>query len=72
MSINPEVLCHVFQTGTAWQAVLGIPKNSIMKGFILDPATQMLNLFVENEAFDEIDVENEVAPSLETSFKQLQ
>lgn len=71
MMINPEVLFHIFQTNTSWKVASGIPEGAVMKGFTVDPSTQMLSLFIESDSFDEVDVLHEVAPCIETSFKKL-
>lgn len=71
LTINPQVLFHIFQTGTSWAVESGIPEKAQLRGFTIDPNTQNLNLFIESEEFDEIDVDSEVAPNLETLFKKI-
>lgn len=71
MAINPDALFHIFETGTGWRVTKGIPKDAKMRGFTIDPYTQILHLFVEHESFEEVP-EGEVAPQLETLFKKLQ
>jgi len=71
MLISPDVLFHVFQTGSSWRVDAGIPEEARVRGFTLDPQTQCLNLFIECEEFEEIDVDSEIAPTLQTLFKKI-
>lgn len=71
VKITPEVLPHILRTGTAWQIANGIPDGAIVKGFTLDPNTQCLNLFLEHESFDEVNVESDIAPTLEILFRKI-
>jgi len=71
IAISPEILFHMFTSGTAWKVVDGIPLGSRFTGITQDAYTQTLQLFVEHESFENIDLELEVAPSLETLFKKL-
>jgi hypothetical protein len=70
VAINPEVFFHVMRNETAWRVSKGIPKDSRLRGFTLDPYTQTLFLFVEHEDFEEIDV-GSLAPLLETEFRRI-
>lgn len=49
----------------------GTPRTARLRGFTIDPMTQNLNLFVEDESFEEIEVETQVAPILETLFRKI-
>lgn len=69
--ISPDVLFHIWETGTSWQVKQGIPPGSRVRGFTLDPNSQCLNVFVENEIFDEVNIETEIASTLQTLFKKL-
>ena len=71
VQINPEALFDMFQPGTSWTVEKGIPKTARLRGFTLDPLTQMLHLFVEDVSFEEIPIESKVAPTLETLFKKI-
>jgi hypothetical protein len=70
--INPEMLFHIMETDTAWRVTKGIPKGARMRGFTIDPITQILHLFVEHESFPEVDVTSEISPQLEALFKKIQ
>ena len=69
--INPQVLFHMFETGTSWRVEAGIPVNAELRGFTIDPNTQCLNLFIESDTFDAVDIDSEVAPTLQTLFKKI-
>lgn len=71
LMINPEVLFHIMETGSAWRVTKGIPPGAKMRGFTVDPYTQTLHLFVEHDSFPEVEI-GEVAPQLETLFKKIQ
>jgi hypothetical protein len=68
--INPEMLFHIMQDNTAWRVTKGIPKGAQLRGFTLDPYTQALHLFVEDESFEAVDV-GTVCPQHETLFKKI-
>lgn len=68
---SPDVLFSIMKTGTSWKVFKGIPETAKLRGFTLDPMTQNLHLFIEDESFPEVDVEKQVAPSLITEFKRL-
>jgi hypothetical protein len=70
IAINPEALFHIMRNDTAWRVAQGIPKDSRMRGFTLDPYTQILFLFIEHDSFEEIDL-GSVAPLLETEFRRI-
>lgn len=71
VQISPQAFFHIMRDETAWRVSKGIPKSAELRGFTLDPYTQVLNLFVEHESFDEIDVGN-IYPILETEFRKIQ
>lgn len=70
VGVKPEAFFQIMQNNTAWRVSKGIPKGARMRGFTLDPYTQILYLFVEHDSFPEIDL-NEVAPLLETEFHKI-
>lgn len=70
VGINPEAFFSIMQNETAWRVQKGIPKGARMRGFTLDPYTQILFLFVEHDSFPEVDLD-EVAPLLETEFRRI-
>lgn len=72
MMVNPEMLFHIMETSTAWRVSKGIPAGARFRGVTLDPHTQTIHLFVEHDSFDEVDIEREVSPQLETLFKKIQ
>jgi len=72
MMINPDMLFHIMETGTAWRVSKGIPTGAKMRGVTLDPHTQIIHLFVEHESFEEVQLDQDVAPQLETIFKKIQ
>ena len=71
LAINPEMLFHVMQEGTAWRVDTGIPTGARMRGFTLDPYSQILHLFVEHDSFPDIDIAKEVTPLMESLFKKI-
>lgn len=70
--INPEQLLHIMQNNTAWRVIEGVPKTARLRGITIDPYTQVLHLFAEDESFEEVDIEREVAPQLKTVFRKVQ
>jgi hypothetical protein len=72
MMVNPNMLFHIMETDTAWRVSKGIPHGAVMRGVTLDPHTQMIHLFVEHESFEEVQIDKEVAPHIETLFKKIQ
>lgn len=68
--ISPDVLFHVFGTDTSWKVEQGIPIGSRLRGLTLDPYQNTINLFVENESFDEV-ADGSVAPILDMLFKKI-
>ena len=69
--INPDVFFAIMQNKSAWRVFKGIPITAQLRGFTLDPITQNLNLFIEDESFDLIDIESTVAPILVTEFHKI-
>lgn len=69
--ISPEAFFHIMQEDTGWRVKRGIPKGSKLRGFTIDPYTQVLHLFVEHPTFEEVDVHS-VSPQLETLFEKIQ
>lgn len=72
LMINPLMLVHIMETDSAWRVTKGIPEGATMRGFTLDPLTQILHLFIEHESFDLVETDKEVSPALETLFKKIQ
>jgi len=68
--IVPEILFHIFGTGTSWRVETGIPLDARIRGVTHDPYANTINLFVEHESFPEIDG-GSVAEPLEMLFKKL-
>ena len=69
--INPEAFLKIMSQDTAWRVKAGVPKTARLHGFLIDPSTQNLVIFLEDESFDPIDVTNEVAPLLVTEFRKI-
>jgi hypothetical protein len=69
--INPAMLFHIMETGTAWRVSKGVPPGAVFRGITIDPHTQIIHLFVEHESFALIDIESEISPQLETLFKKI-
>lgn len=72
LAINPEQLLNVMQHNTAWRVVEGVPKTARLRGITIDPYTQILHLFVEDESFEPVDIDNEVTPLFKTVFRKVQ
>jgi hypothetical protein len=70
IQINPEVLLHIMAKDSAWKMVEGVPRGSKLRGASIDPYTQVLILLIENDSFDEIDV-NTMAPLISTEFERI-
>lgn len=70
LMISPEAFFHIMRENSAWRVKKGIPKDARLRGFTLDPYTQVLHLFVEHPSFDEVDVHS-VAPQMETLFEKI-
>jgi hypothetical protein len=72
MIISPLALINFMTKDTCWRVVKGLPKSVKLAGFTLDPATQNLVLFVQDDSFDEVDVHEEIAPLFVTEFRKVQ
>lgn len=68
--VNPEAFLHILQYETAWRVHKGVPKDARLRGAVIDPYTQNINLFIEHDSFPELDL-NKVAPILETEFRKI-
>ena len=68
--IVPEILFHIFGTGTSWLVERGIPEGARVRGVTHDPYANTINVFVEHESFDEIET-GSVAEPLEMLFKKI-
>jgi hypothetical protein len=68
--ISPEVFLKILSQDTSWKVLHGVPITAILKGCVIDPYTNMINLFIEDGSFPEIDL-GTVAPVLETEFLRL-
>lgn len=71
VTMSPEALFRVLETGTAWKVEQGIPKDAKLCGLTTDPDTDNLYFFVEHDSFDEITIEKDIAPQLKLLFKKL-
>jgi len=71
MEINPQAFFMIMENDTAWRVAKGIPKGARLRGFTLDPYTQVLHLFVEHDSFPLVDLDT-LIPKLETFFKKIQ
>ncbi len=71
VKIHPEAFFSIMATDTAWRVKRGIPKGARLRGFTVDPYTQELNLFVEDDSFELVDI-GTVCPILETEFRKIQ
>lgn len=56
--------------GTAWKVAKGIPEGAQLRGFTIDPNSNVLYLFVEHESFTPVDPYS-VAPLLDTEFHKI-
>lgn len=68
--IVPEILFHIFGTGTSWLVESGIPAGARIRGVTHDPYANTVNLFVEHESFEEVSMGSVVEP-IEMLFKKL-
>lgn len=70
--VNPQQLLNVMMHESAWRVIEGIPKTARLRGLTIDPYTQVIHLFVEDESFAPVDIETEVTPQLKTVFRKIQ
>jgi len=70
ISVAPDALVSLFTNGTKWKVSKGLPNDTRVRGFVVDPATQTLCLFLESSQFEEVSVYN-LAPLLDIEFDQL-
>ncbi len=70
--INPLAFVSIVQDDSAWRVTAGIPKGANLHGATLDPLTMNFVLFIEHESFDEVDVENDVAPLFTIEIRRVQ
>jgi len=70
--INPEMFLHIMANNTAWRVSRGVPKGSRLSNTVMDPHTGNLVIFIEHESFEEIDLEKNVAPILDTEFLKIE
>ena len=70
--INPLALLSLMRNDSAYRVTLGIPKNATLQGFTLDPQTQNLILFIIDESFELVDVQNTVSPLLSLEVRRVQ
>lgn len=69
--ISPDVLISVMRNNSSWRVSKGIPKTARFRGVPLDVYTQNIQLFVEDDSFEEIDID-EIIPILYTEFYKIQ
>ena len=69
--ISPSVFFHVLQENTTWKVERGIPTGAKLRGMTLDPNTQNLNLFIEDQSFEEISLDSEIAMKLDILLKKI-
>ena len=72
LEINPEQLLNVMRHDSAWRVVEGVPKSARLRGLTIDPYTQVIHLFAEDDSFELVDIEKEVAPQFKTVFRKVQ
>lgn len=70
LEINPESLLRIMQDDSAWRVTRGVPKTAKLRGLTIDPYTQVIHLFVEDESFPAVDI-NELIPKMDSYFKRL-
>ena len=70
--INPSAFMGIMREETAWRVTCGVPKKAELRGATLDPQTMNFVLFIEDESFDAIDIQNEVAPLLTLEIRKVQ
>lgn len=71
LTINPEIFFKLMAPNSAWKIENGVPADARMRGFLIDPHTQNLVLFVEHESFEPIDLSREVAPPMQVDFRRI-
>lgn len=69
--ISPYAFAAIMREGTSWKVSKGIPITAKLAGFSLDPATNNLTMFMEDDSFPDVEVESQVAPLLETEFLKI-
>ncbi len=70
VAIAPDALIRFMNNGMSWKTIKGVPAGTRVRGFTIDPATQVLQLFIEHDSFEEISPYT-LAPLLETEFSQI-
>lgn len=70
IQINPEVFLRIMAEETTWRVLEGVPKTARLRSACVDPYTQVLILLIEDDSFDEIDV-NTMAPLHPTEFERI-
>ena len=70
--INPLAFLGIMSTGSCWRVDNGIPKTAKLNGFTIDPQTQNLVLFVQDESFEAIDVNEQVAGLISLEIRKIQ
>lgn len=70
--INPLAFMGIMATGTTWRVDFGIPKTAHLNGFCVDPQTQNLILFVQDDSFEAIDVNEQVAGLISLEIRKIQ
>jgi hypothetical protein len=62
--INPVAFISIMKNGTTWRVFEGIPSKAELVGATLDSQTQNFILFIQDESFELVNVQEEVAPLL--------
>lgn len=70
--LNPLAFLNIMATGTTWRVDYGIPKTANLNGFTIDPQTQNLILFVQDDSFEPIDVNEQVAGLISLEIRKIQ
>lgn len=70
--INPLAFLGIMATGTTWRVDLGVPKTARLNGFTIDSQTQNLILFVQDDSFEAIDVNEQVAGLISLEIRKIQ
>jgi hypothetical protein len=67
LQISQEFFPLLFRENTAWRMYKGLPADTVMKGWTIDPHTNVLTLFVSHPSFKEVNIYN-VCPEMELEF----
>jgi hypothetical protein len=59
------------KTGSCWRAYEGIPDGAELVGATIDPQTSNFVLFIAHQSFEQIDVQEDVAPLLVLEIRKV-